>query len=119
YKLPSNNNDQFTLTDETKFYLADSCQNAAENILLHYAKKASELTGLKDIALAGGSFLNILANSKIYNSSFFDSVSLPSAPNDAGISIGCAFWGAVKLKDQVNKVTTDRLGIKYELDIDT
>ncbi|MGQ0516256.1 hypothetical protein ACT453_35110, partial [Bacillus sp. D-CC] len=34
---------------------------------------------LKDIALAGGSFLNILANSKIYNSSFFDSVSLPSA----------------------------------------
>ena len=81
-------------------------------------KKASELTGLKDIALAGGSFLNILANSKIYNSSFFDSVSLPSAPNDAGISIGCAFWGAVKLKDQVNKVTTDRLGIKYELDID-
>ncbi|MDW5428937.1 carbamoyltransferase N-terminal domain-containing protein, partial [Acinetobacter baumannii] len=82
YKLPSNNNDQFTLTDETKFYLADSCQNAAENILLHYAKKASELTGLKDIALAGGSFLNILANSKIYNSSFFDSVSLPSAPND-------------------------------------
>ncbi|QFH44025.1 carbamoyltransferase C-terminal domain-containing protein [Acinetobacter baumannii] len=118
YKLPSNNNDKFTLTDETKFYLADSCQNAAENILLHYAKKASELTGLKDIALAGGSFLNILANSKIYNSSFFDSVSLPSAPNDAGISIGCAFWGAVKLKDQVNKVTTDRLGIKYELDID-
>ncbi|MFP0657442.1 carbamoyltransferase N-terminal domain-containing protein [Acinetobacter baumannii] len=97
YKLPSNNNDKFTLTDETKFYLADSCQNAAENILLHYAKKASELTGLKDIALAGGSFLNILANSKIYNSSFFDSVSLPSAPNDAGISIGCAFWGAVAL----------------------
>lgn len=47
YKLPSNNNDKFTLTDETKFYLADSCQNVAENILLHYAKESIRINRFK------------------------------------------------------------------------
>lgn len=90
--------------------LAWLCQNAAEQALLAYARRAKALSGATALAVAGGTFLNILANTRVACSGLFDAVYVPSAPNDAGISIGCAMWGARKAGDRVQQVLTDRLG---------
>jgi carbamoyltransferase len=93
--------------------LARRCQEATEEVVLAYARRATRLTGARHLALGGGTFLNILANSRLAASGLFDTVSLPSAPHDAGIAIGCAFRGAVMLGHEARRVVSDRLGPRH------
>lgn len=93
--------------------LARLCQSATEDVLLAYAKRTSDLCKTDHLALGGGIFLNILANTRITESGLFKSVSLPSSPHDAGISVGCAFRGAKLLGDSPSRVKHDRLGPIY------
>lgn len=96
--------------------LAATTQEATELILLHYAMRAKELTGMRQLAAAGGVFLNIPANTRIVNQRIFESYFVPSSPHDAGISIGCAFYGDMVLgNNQPNKfcVSSDRVGRQY------
>jgi carbamoyltransferase len=73
--------------------LAHATQCAFQSILLQHAKLAQHLTGCSSIAVSGGVFLNILVNSAIAESKLFNEYYVPSAPHDAGISIGCANVG--------------------------
>ena len=103
----------FGLSFEQIAELAARCQDATERALLATALRASRLCGSRHLALAGGTFLNILANTRLAESGLFDTVSLPSAPHDAGIAVGCAFYGARAVGDRTHRVVHDRLGIVY------
>lgn len=96
--------------------LAWLCQDATEEALLAYARKAKQVSGSPALAVAGGTFLNILANTRIANSGLYDMVYVPSAPNDAGIAIGCAMWGARKVGSVPHQIVTDRLGQRHQIE---
>jgi|AGTN01.1.fsa_nt_gi Predicted carbamoyl transferase, NodU family len=96
--------------------LARATQTVTERALMLYARRAKLLTGRDALAVAGGIFLNIPANSRIAESGDFCHYHVPSAPHDAGISIGCAFQGHARLKGKVPVPATppsDRLGPSY------
>jgi carbamoyltransferase len=95
--------------------LAAACQDATERALLAYARRAAELTELPDLAVAGGSFLNIPANTRICSSGLFSTYHVPSAPHDSGIAIGCAYAGHFTLGNGGRRApSSDRLGIRYD-----
>ncbi len=100
--------------------LARATQRATESALLSYAEKAKESTGLNTLAVAGGVFMNIPSNSAIADSGLFEGYHVPSAPNDAGISIGCAIYAESKLAGRHFPFSTvqssDRFGRIYRDD---
>jgi carbamoyltransferase len=100
--------------------VAGVVQRAFQRALVEYARKARALTSSPRLVVAGGSFLNIVANSQIARSGLFHSFFVPSAPHDAGIAVGCAFHGWRTLtRHRVLEVTaptetaSDRLGATY------
>jgi carbamoyltransferase len=96
--------------------LAQGCQEALELVVLAYARRAFRLTSVDALGVAGGVFLNILTNTRLVRESPFAQVWVPSAPHDAGVSVGCAFWGAQQAGDlaRPRRVRTDRLGKDYD-----
>ena len=95
--------------------LAHVIQQCTEESLLGHARRAVELVRSRRIAVAGGVFLNIGANSRIWSSGLFDGMYVPSAPHDAGIAIGCALYGQNFLGSRFPReaITNDRLGPIY------
>lgn len=98
--------------------LARAAQTAMQGALVQYARLARSLTSSSSLAVSGGVFLNILANSEIARSGLFERYYAPSAPHDAGIAVGCAFAGC-RLSEPDRKrrpmgVATDRLGAEYD-----
>lgn len=94
-------------------------QQAFESSILALTRRAARLTGCKNLAVSGGVFLNISANSYIVRSGVFDRVYVPSAPHDAGIAIGCAAYGQhiLQAKNECSldppAPISDRLGPQY------
>jgi len=96
--------------------LAHAVQKITEDGLLLHVRRAKSLTGLDSLAVAGGVFLNILANSRIAESRVFDRYHVPSAPHDAGIAVGCALHGHARLVGSLPiplRPLSDRLGPIY------
>jgi carbamoyltransferase len=107
---------------ERYYFLAHACQLAAEDALIAYARRVRDNSTSRNLAVAGGVFLNILANTRIAQSGLFSEYFVPSAPHDAGISVGCAFYGdrfAVSERPPIMKFqsTLDRLGLNYGSDV--
>jgi carbamoyltransferase len=97
--------------------LAHASQRATEDALMAYVRRIRHISSRRDLAVAGGIFLNILSNTKIAESGLFDRYYVPSAPHDAGISVGCAFFGDARYEsEQRGRVQSvcDRLGRLYE-----
>jgi len=114
------------LTPEEYAGLASLCQQAFEAALFAYARRTHALTQCTQLCVAGGAFLNIPANSLIAQKGEFEDYFVPSAPHDAGISVGCAFYGDWHVRPVDQKKAwrrtrpTDRLGVLYhETDIDS
>lgn len=70
--------------------LALAIQDVTEDIIQRIAKYAKDITGEKNLCVAGGCALNCAAIGKIYLSSKQGSVYVPYAPGDDGAAIGCA-----------------------------
>lgn len=70
--------------------LAFAIQKVTEEILLKLARTARELTGSKNLAMAGGVALNSVANGLIYKSGIFDRIWIQPAAGDAGGALGAA-----------------------------
>ena len=70
--------------------LAMAIQDITEEILLKLARHAREITGSKNLCLAGGVALNCVANSKILNSGLFENIFVQPAAGDAGGALGAA-----------------------------
>jgi carbamoyltransferase len=76
----------------TQFYMdvAASIQVVTTEILLKMARYARELTGEKNLCMAGGVALNCVANSRILEESGFESIWVQPAAGDAGGALGAA-----------------------------
>lgn len=70
--------------------LAASVQKITEEIMLRTARYLREITGEKNIVLAGGVALNCVANGKLVAAGIFDKVWIQPAAGDAGGSLGAA-----------------------------
>lgn len=70
--------------------LAASVQAATEEIMLRLARRARELTGSRNLCLAGGVALNCVGNGKILRSGIFDKIWIQPAAGDAGGALGAA-----------------------------
>lgn len=77
-------------------------QKNFESALLDYLtalKKETYLTN--NVCLAGGCFLNVLANSLIKESCLFENIHIPPYTNDSGLHFGAACYGAFQNKEQI------------------
>ncbi|MBS1659197.1 MAG: carbamoyltransferase [Bacteroidetes bacterium] len=70
--------------------LALAIQNVTEEIVLKLARHAKEITGSKNLCMAGGVALNCVANGKILREKIFDRLYFQPAAGDAGGALGAA-----------------------------
>ena len=76
--------------------LAASVQTALEEGLLALVRRARALSRSPRLALAGGVFLNSVANERVIASRLFDEVFIIPAAEDSGTAIGAAFHGVLQ-----------------------
>ena len=70
--------------------MALAIQNVTEDVVLQIVRTAQELTGSRNLCLAGGVALNCVANGKIWESGLFDDIWIQPASGDAGGALGAA-----------------------------
>src|SRR5690606_5480363 len=75
-----------------KFYedLAWAAQNYLERAMLDLVARAVETSGIRDLAVAGGVFLNCKLNQVIRESGLVDRMFVQPAAGDAGLALGSA-----------------------------
>lgn len=76
--------------DQEYCNMALAIQQATEEIILQLAKTAREITGSKNLVMAGGVALNSVANGKLERSKIFEKIWIQPAAGDAGGSVGAA-----------------------------
>ncbi len=72
--------------------IAASIQSVTEEIVLRSARTAHELTGSKNLTMAGGVALNCVANGRILREGPFENVWIQPASGDAGGALGAALF---------------------------
>ena len=70
--------------------IAASLQRRTEEIIFAIVERAYQLTGCKNVAIAGGVAQNSVANGKLLQNTSFEELYIPSAGHDAGIAMGAA-----------------------------
>ena len=81
---------------------AKQLQYNFENAMLEWMKELKEKGYIEDnLCLAGGVFLNILANSVIRKNDIAENMHIPPFPDDTGLSFGAACYGVFKSKEKV------------------
>ncbi len=75
--------------------LAASVQQVTEEIVSGLAERAGQLTGERNLCLAGGVALNCVANGVLSRSGRFDDIWVQPAAGDAGCALGAALTVAV------------------------
>jgi len=70
--------------------VAASVQAVTNEIMLRLARHAREITGLKNLCMAGGVALNCVANGLILRERIFDDLWIQPAAGDAGGALGAA-----------------------------
>lgn len=84
-------------TDERAYIV----QKNFEDAMVEYFSELKKLNYLEDnICLAGGSFLNVLANSRLKNLGF--NIHIPPCTNDSGLHFGAACYGVFKSKQKIS-----------------
>lgn len=73
--------------------VAAAVQYATEEALIKVAQEAYEITGSRNLCLAGGVALNSVANKKILDRTSFTNIFVQPAAGDDGCSLGNAFLG--------------------------
>ena len=71
--------------------IARSIQEVTEIAVIRMASHARELTGEKNLCLAGGVALNCVANGKLLREGVFDDLWIQPAAGDSGCALGVAF----------------------------
>lgn len=91
--------------------LALAIQEVTEEIVLKMAKTVKELTGSKNLVLAGGVALNSVANGKLLQTKMFDDIWIQPAAGDAGGAIGAAYaaWHLWKGNPRIVKSKSDAM----------
>ncbi|GAA2832510.1 carbamoyltransferase C-terminal domain-containing protein [Crossiella cryophila] len=76
--------------------VAYAAQHCLEEMVLHLARHAAELTGERALGLAGGTFLNGLANEAVLSAGVADRLFVQPAAHDSGTALGAALLGAAR-----------------------
>ena len=81
-------------TNITQFEMdiAASIQVVTEEVMLKMVRHAREVTGCKNLCLAGGVALNCVGNGKIIEENIFDNIWIQPAAGDAGGALGAALF---------------------------
>jgi len=85
--------------------LAASIQRVTEEVILRMAAHAREITGSRNLCLAGGVALNCVANGKLLRTQLFDDIFITPASGDAGGALGAALFVQHQLLDQPRNPT--------------
>ncbi len=95
--------------------IAKSIQVVTEDIVLAMARHAKEITGEKNLCMAGGVALNCVANGKIIQEKIFDNLWIQPAAGDAGGALGAALivWHKVKGNERKVDGVTDKMKGSY------
>ena len=97
--LPGRDFNYGSLSAENK---AKQLQYNFENAMLEWMKELKEKGYIEhNLCLAGGVFLNILANSVIRKNGIAENMHIPPFPDDTGLSFGAACYGVFKSKEKV------------------
>jgi len=97
--LPGRDFNYGNLSAENK---AKQLQYNFENAMLEWMKQLKEQGYIEDnLCLAGGVFLNILANSVLRKNDIAKNMHIPPFPDDTGLSFGAACYGVFKAKEKV------------------
>lgn len=79
--------------------IAASIQVATEEIVLRIARYAHELTGMKNLVMAGGVALNCVSNGRVLREGPFENFWIQPAAGDAGGALGAALFAWYELMD--------------------
>ena len=80
--------------------IAASIQAVTEEVVLRIARYAHELTGARNLTMAGGVALNCVANGRVLREGPFDQVWIQPAAGDAGGALGAALFTWHELLDK-------------------
>lgn len=80
--------------------LAASVQKVTEEAVLRMARTAKELTGAKNLCLAGGVALNCVANGVLLREGVFADIWIPPPAGDAGGALGAAMFVHFQLLEE-------------------
>lgn len=86
--------------------IAASTQKVTEEIVMRMARHARELTGMRNLVLAGGVALNCVANGKLLREGPFDQLWIQPAAGDAGGALGAALFAWHQLLDKPRPART-------------
>lgn len=95
--------------------LARSVQEVTEEVMLRMARHARQVTGARNLCLAGGVALNCVGNGRILREKIFDKVWIQPAAGDAGGALGAALtaWHRYLGKPRTVDGQTDAIGGSY------
>jgi carbamoyltransferase len=88
FGIPPRKEDDALTQDYMNMALA--IQQVTEEIVMKLARTAKELTGSRNLVLAGGVALNSVANGKLLAEGIFDDIWIQPAAGDAGGAVGAA-----------------------------
>jgi carbamoyltransferase len=99
---------------------AASVQALTTEAMLRLSRTAKELTGAKNLCLAGGVALNCVANGAIYREGKFDDIYVQPAAGDAGGAVGAALqvWHQLLGNPRLRPLTDTMSGAYLGPDID-
>ncbi len=80
--------------------IAYKVQSELEKALIHSANWLHAQTKERNLCIAGGVGLNCVANQKILHETPFEAIHIMPAAGDAGIAVGCAYFGYYKLQQR-------------------
>ncbi len=102
--------------------IAASIQVVTEEIMLRAARHVHEVTGMRNLCLAGGVALNCVGNGRVLRDGPFDNIWIQPAAGDAGGALGAALfvWHQLLGNDRVVGESDSQrgslLGPKFEAD---
>ncbi len=95
--------------------LAYWAQFNLEKVMVDYATHLHNVTGSKNLCVAGGVGLNSVANKKILDQTPFENIFIQPASGDSGLALGAALWASHQIKKEPVKwrMTNAYLGRDY------
>lgn len=90
-------------------------QHWLERVMVDYALDLYNITGSKNLCIAGGVGLNSVANKKILDETPFENIFIQPAAGDEGLPLGAALWAKHQVcKKPINwRMNTAYLGREY------
>jgi len=88
--------------------LARSVQEVTENVMLKQARYVKQVSGERNLCLAGGVALNCVGNGKILREGIFDNIWIQPAAGDAGGALGAALDVCHRYLDHPREVNEQR-----------